>query len=206
MTSTTTRRLALPALALASTLALTACGDDSASVGSSSGGHGGGHSRGAAGPAADLGGPADVSFLTGMRPHHAQAVEMSDIVLAADPPAEVAALARRIREAQSPEITQMEGMLRALGEPTDGGAHGGHSAGHGGMMGDEELAALRAADGVEAARLFLEAMIRHHEGAIEASDAQIAAGTYPPAVELAKQIKAAQAAEIVEMRALLERL
>ncbi len=211
MNSTTRRRLALPALALTVGLTLAACGDgggtDSAGTGSSSGEHGGGHSSGdSKSDASAEGNAADVEFLTGMKPHHEQAVEMSDIVLAADPPAEVAAIARQIKDAQSPEIEQMDTMLIALGEDTDGGEHEGHSAGHGGMMSEEDLAELRTATGTEAARLYLEAMVAHHEGAIEASDAEIADGKYGPAVALAKEIKAAQQAEVTEMQALLKDL
>jgi uncharacterized protein (DUF305 family) len=209
MNSTTRRRLALPALALTAALSLAACGDggsDTAAPGSpssSSDGHGGGHTTDTQ---AAEGNDADVSFLTGMKPHHAQAVEMSDIVLQADPPAEVAALAKQIKAAQEPEIQQMDTMLEALGEETDGGAHDGHSSGHGGMMSAEDLADLKSATGTEAARLYLEAMVAHHEGAIEAADEQIADGEHGPAVALAKQIKAAQQAEITEMQDLLEDL
>lgn len=86
---------------------------DTAAPGSSSAEHGGGKDSA-------KGNAADVTFLTGMRPHHEQAVEMSEIVLAADPSAEVAAVARQIKDAQSPEIEQMVQMLEALGEKTDG--------------------------------------------------------------------------------------
>jgi uncharacterized protein (DUF305 family) len=208
MNGTIRRRLALPVLALAATLALTACGDggsDTASPGSPSSttDHGGGHTTDTE---AAKGNDTDVSFLTGMKPHHAQAVEMSDVVLAANPPAEVAAIARQIKGAQAPEIEQMDRMLQALGEDTDGAAHDGHSSGHGGMMSEEDLAALKGATGTEAARLYLEAMVAHHQGAIDAADKEIADGKYGPAVALATQIKAAQQAEITEMQALLQSL
>ncbi len=62
------------------------------------------------------------------------------------------------------------------------------------------------ASGADAARLYLEGMIRHHQGAIEASDTEIADGQYSPARELATEIKRAQAAEITEMQALLTSL
>ncbi len=145
-----------------------------------------------------------------MKPHHEQAVEMSEIVLAADPPAEVAEIAEQIRDAQDPEIEQMETMLADLGEEVDGAAHsGGHSAGmagHGGMLSDADMAALMDATGADAARLYLEGMVKHHEGAIEASDVEIADGQYEPAIELAEQIRTAQATEIAEMKALLASL
>jgi uncharacterized protein (DUF305 family) len=190
---------------LASALVLSACGgdgDDTAASSSSAG------SSTAAETA--KGSDADLAFLTGMTPHHEQAVEMSEMVLAADPPAEVAAIAEKVKDAQAPEIELMKKMLTDLGEEPAGEVHsGGHSAGtagHGGMMSDAEMAALMDATGADAARLYLEGMIAHHRGAIEASDTQIADGQYEPAIELAEQIKAAQAAEITEMQDLLQSL
>lgn len=50
------------------------------------------------------GNAADVEFLTGMKPHHAQAVEMSDIVLASNPPAAVA----------EAEIAETQALLKDL--------------------------------------------------------------------------------------------
>ncbi|MDP3713743.1 MAG: DUF305 domain-containing protein [Mycobacteriales bacterium] len=190
---------------LASALVLTACGNGGNDTAGSTGNNGGGTSAETA-----KGNDADVAFLVGMTPHHEQAVEMSEMVLAADPPAEVAAIANQIKDAQSPEIEQMKTMLEDLGEePAEGGHSGGHSAGmagHGGMMSEDEMAALMDATGTDAARLYLEGMVKHHQGAIEASDTEIADGQYEPAIELAKRIKTAQQAEIAEMQALLKDL
>ncbi len=201
------RHLTASAL-LASALLLTACGgsDDTAT---STPGASAGPGAGASAETAEAN-EADIAFLTGMTPHHEQAVEMSEMVLAADPPADVAAIAQQIEDAQDPEIEQMKAMLEGLGEDTGGaahsGGHGGGMAGHGGMMDDGEMAALMDATGTDAARLYLEGMVRHHEGAIEASDTEISDGQYAPAVALAEQIKEAQAAEITEMQALLAAL
>ncbi len=51
---------------------------------------------------------ADISFVTGMIPHHEQAVTMSSLAgtRAANP--KVKDIARRIDSAQEPEITQMK--------------------------------------------------------------------------------------------------
>ena len=198
------RHLAASAV-LASALVLTACGSNGTDAAGSPANGGGSTSAETA-----KGNEADIAFLTGMKPHHEQAVVMSNLVLAANPPADVAAVAKQIKGAQAPEIEQMDTMLADLGEKADGMAHGGgHSGGmgsRGGMMSDEMMAGLDAATGTGAARLYLEGMIAHHEGAIEASDTEIAGGQYEPAVELAREIKTAQAAEITEMQALLKTL
>lgn len=201
-----TRHLTSTAL-LASALVLTACGGGTDSAGSAPG------SGSSTSAETATGNDADIAFLTGMKPHHEQAVEMSEMVLAADPPAEVAAIPEQIRDAQSPEIDRMEEMLTDLDVEAEGG--GGHSmgdgssmggAGHGGMMSGAMMAELDAATGAGAARLYLEGMIRHHEGAIEASDAELADGQYEPALELAQEIEQAQATEITEMEDLLASL
>lgn len=195
---------------LAGALLLTACGDDSDSTTSST--------AGAAGPSsaqsadADFN-DADVTFVTGMKPHHAQAVEMSDMILDADPTPEVAALAERIKAAQTPEIAELDEMIEHFGvDDAGGGGHGGHGGGsgepadHAGMMSDEQMAELDTATGAEASRLWLTMMIEHHRGAIEAAETELADGTYQPALDLAERIKADQAEEIAEMEQLLAQL
>ena len=85
---------------------------------------------------------ADVAFVTGMIPHHEQAVEMSDLVLAqpvsaAGSNAEVRALAQQIADAQAPEVEQMKTWVKdwGMGSDTvtdDGGMNmgGGEMDGH----------------------------------------------------------------------------
>lgn len=202
------RHLTVSAL-LAGTLVLSACGsgDDTSTTGA-----GGGTTTTSNAPGESAkGNDADVSFLTGMKPHHEQAVEMSDIVLRANPPAGVAAIAEQIKGAQAPEITQMDMMLGALGKGggmAHGGGHGGgmSGGGHEGMMSDADMAALRSAQGTDAARLYLEGMVKHHQGAIKASEAELKDGVYGPARDLATSIARQQAAEITTMQTLLSAL
>ena len=97
-------------------------------------------------PAAGPHNDADVMFATMMIPHHNQAIEMSDILLAKDNiDAEVTALAQKIKAAQGPEVAQMTGWLVGWGEdPSTGGMqHGGDDA----MMSQAEMDALKNATG-----------------------------------------------------------
>ena len=143
---------------------------------------------------------ADTMFAQMMIPHHAQAVEMSDIVLKKQSlPESITALASRIKAAQAPEIEQMNGWLKAWNESTH--MAGGH--GMPGMMSGDDLARLEAAQGTEAARLFLTQMIMHHEGAITMAKTESTDGRNTDAIRLAKDIVTAQQAEIEEMRRLL---
>lgn len=134
--------------------------------------------------------------------HHQQAIEMSDIVLAKTGVApEVVELAEAITAAQGPEIELLRGWLDDWGADSVDDA-GGMDHGDG-MMTDDDLAALAAADGVESSRLFLEQMIAHHRGAVEMATAEVETGRNTDAVELARTIIAVQNSEIERMQELL---
>lgn len=149
---------------------------------------------------------ADVMFAQMMVPHHVQAVEMSDLILAKDDiDPRVVTLAEEIKAAQQPEIDTLNTMLEAWGMPqaaTDGMSmgHGGHMDG---MMTEEDMQALEAATGPDASRLFLEQMIVHHEGAVEMAQAQVDSGVNPDAVSMAQSIIDTQNGEIETMRDIL---
>lgn len=146
---------------------------------------------------------ADVMFAQMMIPHHAQAVEMSDSMLAkADIPPSVTDLAVKIKDAQAPEIEKMTDWLKGWNAAATGSAgHSGHSMD--GMLTEADLQKLDSAQGTEAAKLFLTQVIAHHEGAVTMAKTEIAQGKNPEAVQLGKDIVTSQEAEIQEMRELL---
>jgi len=152
---------------------------------------------------------ADIMFVEMMIPHHEQAVEMSELILAKDGvDPEVVALAEQIRAAQDPEIDLMEQWLDDWGLPSMSGMEGmdhGGMGGMAGMMSDEQMAELEAADGATGATLFLELMIEHHVGAVEMADDVIDDGRDADVRVLAEQIIVSQTAEIATMRELLAR-
>lgn len=156
---------------------------------------------------------ADVMFAQMMIPHHEQAVQMSEMLLAKDDvPAEVADFAQGVIDAQGPEIERMNAMLEAWGEEPmmeSGGMEGmdhGSGSGMSGMMTAEDLQALETAEGEDAARLYLEQMTAHHEGAVEMAQDQVEQGQNPQAVELARQVIEDQETEIAEMERMLQEL
>ena len=73
----------------------------------------------------------------------------------------------------------------------------------GGMMSDDDMAALEAATGAEASRLFLEQMTMHHEGAITMAQDEVDNGQNPDAIAMAQTIIDTQTAEIATMQELL---
>jgi uncharacterized protein (DUF305 family) len=139
----------------------------------------------------------DLMFAEMMIPHHEQAIEMSDLALATSQDPEVLALATQIKNAQAPEIDQMKSW---------GGSHMGSHAGHmmDGMLTDEEMQMLSKAMGKEFDRLFLEGMIKHHEGAIEMAE-MVVDSTNQEVSTLANAIIATQKEEIQSMKELLSR-
>ncbi|MFX1759847.1 DUF305 domain-containing protein [Rhodococcus sp. As11] len=165
---------------------------------------------------------ADVMFAQMMLPHHSQAIEMSDMLLAKENiPAEVIALAEQIKAAQGPEIEQLESWLEQWGEPTEmpetsnndmpgmdmnEGMDGMEGMQMEGMMSEEDMQALADAQGIDAARLFLEQMIAHHEGAVDMAQTEIEDGQFPDAVVMARTIVDTQQQEIDTMRELLTTL
>lgn len=119
--------------------------------------------------------PADAHFMSGMIPHHAQAVVMARLVPDRTTRADIKALAERIIVSQADEIAMMQEWLRVHGQPVPAADATHHVMRHGdmehqmlmpGMLTEAELKQLEAASGVAFDRLFLTFMIRHHEGAL----------------------------------------
>jgi uncharacterized protein (DUF305 family) len=148
---------------------------------------------------------ADVMFTVMMIPHHEQAVEMVDMLIAKNGvDDQVLALAEDIKAAQGPEITLMSGWLDAWGIDSESGVAG---MDHGdGMMTDTDMSDLESATGDEASRLFLEQMILHHEGAIDMALVEAEGGQNAEVLALAQQVIDAQTAEITVMRDILSSL
>ncbi|MEV3959617.1 DUF305 domain-containing protein [Nocardia sp. NPDC050193] len=152
---------------------------------------------------------ADVMFAQMMIPHHSQAIEMSDLLLAEQGiPERVTALADQIKAAQGPEIDQLTTWLGQWGQPTQmpSDMPGHDMPGMEGMMSEQDMQALSAAQGTEAARLFLTQMIAHHEGAIDMAQTEVEDGQFPDAVAMARTIVDTQQQEIDTMRQLLTTL
>jgi uncharacterized protein (DUF305 family) len=148
---------------------------------------------------------ADIQFAQGMIPHHQQAVEMAELAATRAANPQVKDLAAKIATAQAPEITIMSGWLTTWGAPMPS-PESGHDA-HGsmpGMMSDADMAGLEKAGGAEFDRMFLDMMIRHHEGALRMATTEQQQGQQPDAKALAKKIEADQTAEIAQMKTLLK--
>lgn len=204
------KNLTLTTFTVATAIALAGCsaGTDGSSMpgmnhGSASPSGSAAESAGSATAAAGAHNAADAGFARMMIPHHAQAVQMSDIMLAKSAiPSQVTALAGRIKAAQGPEIEKMTGWLKEWNEPV--GMSGDHTMN--GMVDNQDITKLGAAQGREAARLFLTQMIAHHQGAVAMAQKEGTDGMNADALKLGKDIVTAQLAEIKEMQELLSTL
>ena len=118
--------------------------------------------------------PADVEFMQGMILHHAQAVEMTAMILSQTQNKDLRSLGARISSSQSDEIKFMKRWLAARGEsvpkamPKMPGMDMSHEtmARMPGMLTPQQMEALQKAKDVEFDRLFLVGMIQHHNGAL----------------------------------------
>ena len=154
---------------------------------------------------------ADVKFMQGMIGHHAQAVEMTELLETRTRSAEMRKLGQRIQVSQDDEMKMMREWLTAHGAAVPG-EHAHHAPGAPlmpGMLTSQEMERLRTVSGEAFDRLFLEHMIKHHEGALvmvkdlfatpgAAQDADIYA--------FASDVNADQRMEIARMAAMLKEL
>jgi uncharacterized protein (DUF305 family) len=122
---------------------------------------------------------ADVEFMAGMIPHHAQAVIMAGWAPSHSARQDVAILCERIVVAQRDEIAMMQTWLGDRGQTVPDATSTRHKMTMDGMthemlmpgmLSDEEMAELDRSRGPEFDRLFLTGMIKHHQGAIDMVD------------------------------------
>lgn len=73
-------------------------------------------------------------------------------------------------------------------------------------MTEQDLAALRDAQGVDASKLFLTQMVEHHNGAIAMAQNEIDGGQFTQAVTLARSIIDTQRAEVRTMQEIVNSL
>ncbi|MGH8829361.1 MAG: DUF305 domain-containing protein [Jiangellaceae bacterium] len=156
---------------------------------------------------------ADVEFVQGMIHHHAQALVMTAMVADRTASDDIPLMAERMDISQRDEISQLERWLEDRGEEVpDMSAHHDHSSAAAelmpGMLTDDELAQMEATTGPDFDLLFLQYMIRHHEGArIMVADLLTGGGGQEPNIfQLAQHIDSDQSIEIARMNDVLAEL
>ena len=150
----------------------------------------------------------DVRFMQGMISHHAQALAMTALLPSRTAREDMRLLARRIELSQADEIAAMRRWLEVHGETApDPQTHHEHDGAlMPGMLTPEEMGRLEAATGAQFDRLFLESMIKHHDGALFMVNelfATAGAGEEPDIFAFASDVDADQRSEIDRMSAML---
>jgi len=154
--------------------------------------------------------PIDRAFIDMMVPHHESAIAMAEMAQERAEQPELRQMADDIVAAQSAEISQLKDwrrewfgsadtpsmeempMLPGMSMPA------GHSMSGGAMDMTQEVDALRDADPFD--RFFLDAMIRHHEQAVEAARIVLTETSRDEVRGLAEDIIEAQTREIEQLR------
>jgi uncharacterized protein (DUF305 family) len=153
---------------------------------------------------------ADVKFMQGMIGHHAQALEMVELLKSRTASDDMKKLAQRIDLSQRDEMKMMRDWLQTRGAETPGEhAHHDPTMRMPGMLTPEEMNGLAAARGEAFDKLFLEHMIRHHEGAlvmVRQLFATPGAGQESEIYTFASDVEADQRMEIARMAGMLKEL
>ena len=159
---------------------------------------------------------ADIKFMSGMIPHHAQAIVMARWAPSHGASPSVQTLCARIINAQRDEIHLMQTWLRdrrqPVPEPDSSGTVMMNMNGMQmamvmpGMLTPEQMKQLDAARGQDFDRLFLQFMIQHHKGAVSMVNdlfASNGAAQDLTVFKLATGINVDQTTEITRMQRML---
>ena len=167
-------------------------------------------------PAADS---VDAGFARDMSRHHLQAVEMADLATTRSTDPDVLRLAFDIASTQTNQVGRMQGWLTLWGLPLTSGetmawmgaaAMSGHDmsamsdgAVMPGMATEAELTQLRSLSGTPFDVMFLQLMIRHHQGGLTMAQYGQQHATEAVVRELARSIAETQTAETTTMEQML---
>ena len=151
---------------------------------------------------------ADVEFLQGMIIHHYQAFLMSEMAPTRTNNQTILDLAGRIDISQRDEIEFMKNWLADRGKPIPDPSQEDNMHHHKmmGMATPEQMMQLEASDSTDFDRLYLNLMIKHHDGAIEMVDRlnEYPGSAYDPQLyEFVTDLENDQAVEIERMNGIL---
>jgi uncharacterized protein (DUF305 family) len=150
-------------------------------------------------PARDPG-TVDAGFVAGMVPHHEQALELTAMVGGRGASPALEALALRIDREQVEEIGQLQGLALARRLPAV--PMPGPMPAMSGMASPDTLTALRGLRGPAFDRLWLDTVVRHHEGALTMARDYLASGTDDTLRRYCGVLLSVQSAEITTMQGL----
>jgi uncharacterized protein (DUF305 family) len=144
---------------------------------------------------------ADIGFLHDMIPHHQQAIAIAELVDGRTRRPELVKLAASITASQGAELRTMHGFLRRWNRPAPAARAPDHEPSQvPGLLDEGQLAWLQRLQGARFDLGFVTMLRTHHEGAVELAEAELGAGASPAVKALARQMTAAQQAEIRQLQ------
>ena len=151
---------------------------------------------------------ADVDFMQGMIIHHYQAFLMSEMATSRTNNQTILDLAGRIDISQQDEISFMENWLLDMGQTVPDPSKSNHMHHHKmmGMATPEQMQQLSQSDSTDFDRMYLNLMIKHHEGAIDMVDRlnEYPGSAYDPQLyEFVSDLSNDQGVEIERMNGIL---
>ena len=151
---------------------------------------------------------ADVDFMQGMIIHHYQAFLMSEMATSRTNNQTILDLAGRIDISQQDEISFMENWLLDMGQTVPDPSKSNHMHHHKmmGMAPPEQMQQLSQSDSTDFDRMYLNLMIKHHEGAIDMVDRlnEYPGSAYDPQLyEFVSDLTNDQGVEIERMNGIL---
>jgi uncharacterized protein (DUF305 family) len=188
----TKRALALPALLMAAAVGLGACSDSGDATPQSN----------AAFMAKPANGPhnqADVDYGVKMFPHRVQTLRLADLALARTKNEKVKAIANSAKDGTSKEVATFGAYLAGWKTAVPSGDDS-HSGGASGTLSAQELAKLESASPTDFDKLWLQAMIKHNQGAVKESQGVLSSGQNGDNKQLAESIVTKDSQEIKTMQ------
>jgi uncharacterized protein (DUF305 family) len=185
----TKRALALPALFLAAAVGLGACSDsgDAAPQASSA--------AFVAKPATGPHNQADVEYGVKMFPHRVQTLQLADLALARTKNDKVKAIANQAKDGTSKEVATFGAYLTGWKTAVPSGTDS-HSGGAAGTLSQQEITQLESAPEAQFDKLWLQAMIKHTQGAVKESQGVLSSGQNGDNKQLAESIVTKESQEI----------
>jgi uncharacterized protein (DUF305 family) len=141
----------------------------------------------------------DAAFAAQLVSQHQQGLDLASLANSRSGRGELKALAQRFIDVHEPEIEQLSELLESWGQqpPEDPGLDRGNRPG---KITEAEMNTVTSRSGADFDKLFVQLMIRHHQGAIDIVATETAGGKNPRARELADKIGVSQQNEVTELK------
>jgi uncharacterized protein (DUF305 family) len=146
---------------------------------------------------------ADSMFIRDMMVHHGRALQLGQLASTRGADPRVRSFGSRIVREQTPEYQHLQSWVTTLGLTVNPTADSAMASGY---VSDTSWAALMKLSGPAFDKQVLLLSAASETGAVTMAEAELAGGTYKPALALATSIEGAKGTEIPELRKLAQKV